>query len=439
MLIDFSIENYLSIKNRLNFSLVESDDEEGSKIKIHRANGYLNLLPAITIYGFNASGKSNFLKALDMAKNQIVFSKISNPEKLGIDIFQYKPFKLSDAYRDKPTSYQLRAVVDNYIYDYQVRYDKNSIIYERLSSFDSEENYNLLFDRTYNDFTLDISIDEDILRKIMGPHISKRPLIGSVSIFDERVESFINWVENDLIIIKNNFDSRENIQKTTRYLLEKGDIFHAKLLRMLSDISYSNISSIQTQTLTQALQDTDIDETVKNEMRESSLYNYIRQSSGGSEDCESNTMTLNTFKKGFDMDGNSKDIIFNLFEESEGTIKIYALYAYIYDALYNGKTLVIDEMTSYIHPLVSQYIIGLFQNPVENKSGQLITTTHTTDLLEMKSLRRDQVYITDMDFNETTIYSLADIMDVSKSENFRNAYLAGKYGGLNYFRRELHE
>lgn len=439
MLIDFSIENYLSIKNRLNFSLVESDDEEGSKIKIHRANGYLNLLPAITIYGFNASGKSNFLKALDMAKNQIVFSKISNPEKLGIDIFQYKPFKLSDAYRDKPTSYQLRAVVDNYIYDYQVRYDKNSIIYERLSSFDSEENYNLLFDRTYNDFTLDISIDEDILRKIMGPHISKRPLIGSVSIFDERVESFINWVENDLIIIKNNFDSRENIQKTTRYLLEKGDIFHAKLLRMLSDISYSNISSIQTQTLTQALQDTDIDETVKNEMRESSLYNYIRQSSGGSEDCESDTMTLNTFKKGFDMDGNSKDIIFNLFEESEGTIKIYALYAYIYDALYNGKTLVIDEMTSYIHPLVSQYIIGLFQNSVENKSGQLITTTHTTDLLEMKSLRRDQVYITDMDFNETTIYSLADIMDVSKSENFRNAYLAGKYGGLNYFRRELHE
>lgn len=439
MLIDFSIENYLSIKNRLNFSLVESDDEEGSKIKIHRANGYLNLLPAITIYGFNASGKSNFLKALDMAKNQIVFSKISNPEKLGIDIFQYKPFKLSDAYRDKPTSYQLRAVVDNYIYDYQVRYDKNSIIYERLSSFDSEENYNLLFDRTYNDFTLDISIDEDILRKIMGPHISKRPLIGSVSIFDERVESFINWVENDLIIIKNNFDSRENIQKTTRYLLEKGDIFHAKLLRMLSDISYSNISSIQTQTLTQALQDTDIDETVKNEMRESSLYNYIRQSSGGSEDCESDTMTLNTFKKGFDMDGNSKDIIFNLFEESEGTIKIYALYAYIYDALYNGKTLVIDEMTSYIHPLVSQYIIGLFQNPVENKSGQLITTTHTTDLLEMKSLRRDQVYITDMNFNETTIYSLADIMDVSKSENFRNAYLAGKYGGLNYFRRELNE
>ena len=439
MLIDFSIENYLSIKNRLNFSLVESDDEEGSKIKIHRANGYLNLLPAITIYGFNASGKSNFLKALDMAKNQIVFSKISNPEKLGIDIFQYKPFKLSDTYRDKPTSYQLRAVVDNYIYDYQVRYDKNSIIYERLSSFYSEENYNLLFDRTYNDFTLDISIDEDILRKIMGPHISKRPLIGSVSIFDERVESFINWVENDLIIIKNNFDSRENIQKTTRYLLEKGDIFHAKLLRMLSDISYSNISSIQTQSLSQALQDSDIDETIKNELRESSLYNSIRQNSTGRDDGDSEAMTLNTFKRGLDIEGNSKDVIFNLFEESEGTIKIYALYAYIYDALYNGKTLVIDEMTSYIHPLVSQYIIGLFQNPVENKSGQLITTTHTTDLLEMKSLRRDQVYITDMDFNETTIYSLADIMDVSKSENFRNAYLAGKYGGLNYFRRELYE
>ena len=315
MLIDFSIENYLSIKNRLNFSLVESDDEEGSKIKIHRANGYLNLLPAITIYGFNASGKSNFLKALDMAKNQIVFSKISNPEKLGIDIFQYKPFKLSDAYRDKPTSYQLRALVNNYIFDYHVEYDKSSIICERLSSFDSEENYTLLINRTHNEFSLDFNIDKDVIAKIMGPNISKRLLVGSVSIFDERVESFVNWVENDLIIIKNNFDSRENIQKTTRYLLEKGDIFHAKLLRMLSDISYSNISSIQTQSLSQALEDSDIDETIKNELRESSLYNSIRQNSTGRDDGDSEAMTLNTFKRGLDVEGNSKDVIFNLFEE----------------------------------------------------------------------------------------------------------------------------
>lgn len=439
MLIDFSIENYLSIKNRLIFSLVESDDEDDSRIKIHRSNDYLHLLPAITIYGFNASGKSNFLKALDLARKQIVFSKISNPEKLGIEIFQYKPFKLSDTYRDKPTSYQLRAIVDGCVFDYQFKYDKNSIIYERLASFDSNENYTILIDRSYDNFSLDTKIDKCVIEKIMGPNMSKRPIIGSVSIFDTRVEKFVDWVENDLIIIKNNFDSRENIQRTTRYLLEKGDIFHAKLLRMLTDISYSNISSIQAQSLSQALKQDDIDDTVKDEMRKSTLFKNIRKKSKVQVDGDGETMTLNTFKKGLDINGNSKDIVFNLFEESEGTIKIYALYAYIYDALYNGKTLVIDEMTSYIHPIVSQYILDLFQNPVENQSGQLITTTHTTDLLEMKSLRRDQIYITDKNFNETTIYSLADILDVSKSENFRNAYLSGKYGGLNYFRRELHD
>lgn len=439
MLIDFSIENYLSIKNRLIFSLVESDDEDDSRIKIHRSNDYLHLLPAITIYGFNASGKSNFLKALDLARKQIVFSKISNPEKLGIEIFQYKPFKLSDTYRDKPTSYQLRAIVDGCVFDYQFKYDKNSIIYEHLASFDSNENYTILIDRSYDNFSLDTKIDKCVIEKIMGPNMSKRPIIGSVSIFDTRVEKFVDWVENDLIIIKNNFDSRENIQRTTRYLLEKGDIFHAKLLRMLTDISYSNISSIQAQSLSQALKQDDIDDTVKDEMRKSTLFKNIRKKSRGQVDGDGETMTLNTFKKGLDINGNSKDIVFNLFEESEGTIKIYALYAYIYDALYNGKTLVIDEMTSYIHPIVSQYILNLFQNPVENQSGQLITTTHTTDLLEMKSLRRDQIYITDKNFNETTIYSLADILDVSKSENFRNAYLSGKYGGLNYFRRELHD
>lgn len=81
---------------------------------------------------------------------------------------------------------------------------------------------------------------------------------------------------------------------------------------MLSDISYSNISSIQTQSLSQALEDSDIDETIKNELRESSLYNSIRQNSTGRDDGDSEAMTLNTFKRGLDVEGNSKDVIFNL-------------------------------------------------------------------------------------------------------------------------------
>lgn len=95
-------------------------------------------------------------------------------------------------------------------------------------------------------------------------------------------------------------------------------------------------------------------------------------------------------------------------------------------------------MTSFIHPLISKYIIELFQNPIENINGQLITTTHTTDLLEIDSLRKDEIYITDKNFNETRLYSLADIIDVSQNENFRSAYLSGKYGGINFLRRDDH-
>ncbi len=104
-----------------------------------------------------------------------------------------------------------------------------------------------------------------------------------------------------------------------------------------------------------------------------------------------------------------------------------------------GATLVIDELDTKMHPLISQYIIELFNNPETNpKNAQLIFTTHDTHLLSQKILRRDQIWFTEKDSQEQTdLYSLMDIVlpDGTKPRNdanYERNYIAGRYGAIPY-------
>ena len=125
--------------------------------------------------------------------------------------------------------------------------------------------------------------------------------------------------------------------------------------------------------------------------------------------------------------------------ESSGTNKLFDLSGPIFETLYSGSVLVIDELDAKMHPLISQYIIELFNNPETNpKNAQLIFTTHDTHLLSQKILRRDQIWFTEKDSKEQTdLYSLIDIVlpDGTKPRNdanYEKNYIAGRYGAIPY-------
>ena len=125
--------------------------------------------------------------------------------------------------------------------------------------------------------------------------------------------------------------------------------------------------------------------------------------------------------------------------ESSGTNKLFDLSGPIFETLYTGAVLVVDELDAKMHPLISQYIIELFNNPETNpKNAQLIFTTHDTHLLSQKILRRDQIWFTEKDSKEQTdLYSLMDIVlpDGTKPRNdanYERNYIAGRYGAIPY-------
>ena len=125
--------------------------------------------------------------------------------------------------------------------------------------------------------------------------------------------------------------------------------------------------------------------------------------------------------------------------ESSGTRKLFDMSGPIFDTLEKGTVLVVDELDAKMHPLISQQIIRLFNNPVTNpNNAQLIFTTHDTHLLSTKMLRRDQIWFTEKNRSEQTdLYCLTDIVlpDGTKPRNdanYEKNYIAGRYGAVPY-------
>lgn len=120
-------------------------------------------------------------------------------------------------------------------------------------------------------------------------------------------------------------------------------------------------------------------------------------------------------------------------EESNGTKEFFALSGYILKVLKNKGILLIDEIDLGLHPLLSQYIVSLFNSKEFNNNGaQLIFTSHDTSLIDKKILRRDQIYFTEKNkYAETKLFSLSDISE-RKDADFSSRYLEGRYGSIPY-------
>ena len=131
-----------------------------------------------------------------------------------------------------------------------------------------------------------------------------------------------------------------------------------------------------------------------------------------------------------------------LFEESNGTIKVFGMLPHIANALLSGSTLVIDELDAKLHPMLLKYIIGLFSDPKVNKNGaQLIFTSHDLSTMNSDTFRRDEIwFIAKNEENASSLYSLIEFKNDDgrperKDARYDKRYLEGRYGADPYLRR----
>ena len=140
-----------------------------------------------------------------------------------------------------------------------------------------------------------------------------------------------------------------------------------------------------------------------------------------------------------DTNGNTFAYALNMAEESDGTNSYFKLIGVVKKTLDQGTLLVADEMDAHLHPLLTRHLVSLFDSTEFNPKGaQLIFTSHSTNLLDLDLLRRDQIWFTEKDEQTaaTDLFSLYDF-SVRKDTKVEKGYLIGRFGAIPFIKGGL--
>ncbi len=412
MLLQFSVENFQSIKNKVILSMEPSSDTEHSEnIIIKKKYSAMN---TVAIYGANASGKTTLFKAMTVALNTIRHSsnvQITN-------LIPVKPFKFDEDCLSKPSVFEFTFVAGNgkkYVYGFSAF--SNRIVEEYLYVFNSAK-ASLIFDRTETNqykFPRQFKTEMELVLQRNTPN--KLFLSTATSWNVEATKPAFEWLATGIDTFTNIIDMRD--VALDFYRNEQNGEFTAFTQELMqhADINISRIN-VKAKEMT-------------NEQLNQNPFGIIFQLPIAQKQYEYQITTGHIVKKD---DGSQKEYQLQLADESLGTQQLFTFGPILKNAFDFGKVIMIDEIDKSLHPFIVRYLINLFRNPEINKSGaQLIATTHETPLLSLDTFRRDQIYFTEKnsDTGVTDLYSL-DEFSVRKTDNIEKGYLLGRYGAIPY-------
>jgi len=421
MLIEFSIENFRSIKNEITLSLVASPDKslDNNLIKTDALKDD-NLLRSAVIYGANASGKSNIILAISSLKTLVMESHKSQK---GTEI-TYSPFKLDKEYLSKPSKFEIVFIKNNTKYIYGVSFTNEKIIDEYLYYY-PEGRKALIFERRDTNnyrFTIDIKEQKFLSEKTLDNVLY---LSNATQLNYKKTSEAFDWFKDTLEVI----DSTDH-PRLTRFTIETLNKDRNLKELILKALLEADLGIVDISATFEKVPFGDFSQINKKFKKRNIL---LTAADGGFEISD-----IKTTHKGFDEIGNKFDVQFDFEEESEGTKRLFALIGPWIDALIKGRILIVDELDTKLHHLLNVFLIKLFHNPTQNKNNaQLIFATHNTNLLDLDLFRRDQIWFTEKNpgVGSTDLYSLLEFSP-RKDKNVRNGYLAGRYGAIPFISDE---
>ncbi|MBE5314464.1 MAG: ATP-binding protein [Xanthomonadales bacterium] len=419
MLVEFSVSNYRSIRDRQTLSLVASAGKElrDSHVMSTEAPSTPDLLRSLVVYGANASGKSNLLLALlfvrDLVRDSARRSKPDEP-------IPYQPFAVgATAGMNTPSQFEVIFVQAGVRYQYGIVVSALTVVGEWLYAF-PEGRQQMWFRREAAPQSGEASWE-------FGPSLrgqkklwqeATRPnalyLSTAVQLNAEQLKPVYDWFSVALRNIGPFARVREDF--TTRQC-DRDETWKSRVLEFLvaADLGISEIRMDR-----QKFDPASFDESMPEPIRA-----YFAEQMKDREIAE---VSLTHSAR------NGQKLTLPLAEESGGTNKIFALAGPWIDVLTNGYILIIDELDTSLHPELLRHLVRLINNPKINQKGaQLIFSTHDTSLLDADLFRRDQVWFMEKDTELAShLYPLTDFSP-RKGENLEKGYLQGRYGALPFF------
>lgn len=420
MLVEFSVGNYRSFFKPVTLSLQATPLRSLNKdIDIQNvfSAGKLQLLRSAAIYGANASGKSNLVRAMLYMRHFVLNS--ATRLQAG-ELTDVQRFLLNKNAQQIPPYFQIIFLVGNIRYRYGFELDEHRVVSEWL--YQTKQRETRLFVRSGDVYDFPASFKKSVSG--LEKRVRTNALFLSVlAQFNEPIAiGIVDWFRNRLRGISGLMD--DAYAGFTLHQFETQE-YIAQRIRELTRLADFGIVDIGIKSIAVD------DPSVPNNLREMIRKMSEKQRTSGQDIALKGVETVHqVFENGISVGQTKLDLEEH---ESEGTKKFFYLLGPLLDTLDNGNVLVVDEFEARLHPVLSREIVRLFNAPNTNpKNAQLIFTTHDASLLGEGILRRDQVWFTEKNrFGETELYSLAEMKERNDA-SFEKNYIHGRYGAIPF-------
>ena len=408
MLIQFRFKNFKSFRDDTILDLSATKITEHSDRVI--SAGYEKILPTAAIFGANASGKSNVIESFRYMMTYVIesfsYGGDPNDRKTKNKKLKYTPFLFDSASKDAESSFEVYFMGTEErgykSYNYGFTLNQDGVIEEWLNSkAKTAREYKQVFYRNGNE--LDLSGLPTKSQELIRISLNKEALIVSLGakLKVTKLKSIRDWFYNT------NF---------TNF----GNPYENVFLSSLIPDGFAENKSVQDKVVAYF------------SSFDSSIIGFHTEVLKG-EDEDHRHVKIDAIH--CMVNGGTASI--PLEEESDGTLKMFALYPALQDTLENGGVLFVDELNARLHPLLVRSFLITFLNPeINSKHAQLVFTTHDSWQLSNNLLRRDEIWFTEKDrCGVSALYSLADFVDedgikIRKDESYEKNYLLGKYGAI---------
>jgi AAA15 family ATPase/GTPase len=422
MLIRFNCKNYRSLRDEQELSLAATSLKEDRHSVRESKALETGVLCVAALYGPNASGKTNVLRALDFMSDVVRFShrKWDPNGKLPIE-----PFLLDDSSHDSPSSFAVDLLIGDVRYEYGFSLTSAEIVEEWAYAYPKGKKQ-LWFLRDSQQ-----SPPFKFGKHLAGENRAIEALTRKNSLFlsaaaqnnHEQLTTLYSWFSTALRVIDT---KRGFIAYHTLHACRDDESKRAQIATLITSADLG-ICSLDV-----------VDEKIDEEMRSTmAKLNEIFSKGKGSADNTANQVAIPESIPAIQLRHRSatkpEGIVFSPDQESAGTTAWLTLLGPVVTALQTGGTILVDELDASLHPILAAELIHTFNDRKRNPLGaQLIFNTHDTNLLESGGLRRDQVWFVEKDTDGAShLYPLTDFKP-RRFENLERGYLQGRYGAIPY-------
>ena len=426
MIISFSVENWMSFRGRVTFSMVASRERQHGA-RVPRLSKYnMRVLPIAAIYGGNASGKTNLFQALNFAKSLVV--KGTQPDSL----IQVDPFRLDPEFAESPTKMSFELLIGETIYEFSFTVTRKEVLEEKLVQITSTSE-KIMYDRKNNKINFMSSLDKDKFLRFAfhGTRENQLFLTNSVSQKVDNFRPIYDWFNNSLVLIAP--DSRF---RNFELFFDEGHPLYEPMNLWLSQLD-TGIIRLGGEDM--PLKNAHVPEEVKSQMREQVKDGETFLLMG----FDINDRFLVNMKKGelfakklitYHPRIDGSEVRFEIAQESDGSQRLIELLPAFLDLSINqaGKVYIIDELDRSLHTLlIKQLLEAYLSNCSSISRNQLLFTTHDVLLMDQQLLRRDEMWVAERNIDGVSnLISFSEYKDIRYDKDIRKSYLQGRLGGI---------